>query len=103
MVRAGFDLQHPKKYSYVLQEFPGQAEYRGEVVHTARWPAATRTAGLRVGLVGTGCSAVQVLPAVASAAAAVTLFQRTPAWVLPKLEGRSTPEPATPTGRTARR
>jgi cation diffusion facilitator CzcD-associated flavoprotein CzcO len=53
-------------------------------MHTARWRGEVPLAGKRVGVVGTGASAIQLVPQLVKSAAQVTLFQRTPAWVLPK-------------------
>jgi cation diffusion facilitator CzcD-associated flavoprotein CzcO len=52
--------------------------------HTAEWPDGLDLAGQRVGVLGTGSSAVQVVAAAASCAAEVKVFQREPNWLLPK-------------------
>ncbi|WP_083976511.1 flavin-containing monooxygenase [Kitasatospora azatica] len=65
-------------------EVPGIEEFAGPVLHTARWDQSIDLTGRRVAVVGTGASAVQLVPAVAARAAAVHLFQRTAQWVLPK-------------------
>lgn len=67
-----------------LPEVPGLAEFPGRVFHSSRWPAGYTADGDRVALVGTGASAVQILPEIAPRARELTLCQRTPAWVLPK-------------------
>ena len=54
------------------------------VVHTSKWPADLTLDGLRVGVVGTGSSSVQLVVEAAKVAASVTVFQRSPNWVLPK-------------------
>jgi len=61
---------------------PGLESFPGPVVHSARWDPAVELAG-RIAVVGTGASAVQLAPELARAAE-VVLFQRTPAWVLPR-------------------
>lgn len=63
---------------------PGAEQFTGLQVHSAAWPEGLSLAGRRVAVVGTGASAVQLLPRVAAEAAHVDLYQRTPAWVLPK-------------------
>ena len=63
---------------------PGLDAFQGELMHTATWVPGTTAHGKRVGVVGTGASAVQLIPAVAPDAAALTVFQRTPIWCLPK-------------------
>jgi cation diffusion facilitator CzcD-associated flavoprotein CzcO len=62
----------------------GLADFHGPVMHTARWQGEVPLAGRRIGVVGTGASAIQVVPQLVGKAARVELFQRTPAWVLPK-------------------
>ncbi|MFG3355473.1 flavin-containing monooxygenase [Streptomyces sp. NPDC048001] len=63
---------------------PGTDSFTGAVHHTARWPQEDVSfAGKRVAVIGTGCSGVQAVPVIAEEAAALTVFQRTPAYVLP--------------------
>lgn len=52
--------------------------------HSSCWPPGLDVAGLRVGVVGTGASAVQLLPHVARTGAHTVVFQRTPPWILPR-------------------
>jgi cation diffusion facilitator CzcD-associated flavoprotein CzcO len=54
------------------------------ICHTARWPDGLDLTGKRVGVLGTGSSAVQVVAAAAACAAEVKVFQREPNWLLPK-------------------
>ena len=63
---------------------PGLQCFRGTVFHTARWNHAHDLSRDRVGVVGSAASAVQSVPEIARQAAHITLFQRTPNWVLPK-------------------
>lgn len=70
----------------VMPEIPGIETFRGELLHTAAWDPGTTVVGKRVGVIGTGCSGVQVIPPLAEDARAVTVFQRTPTWVLPKID-----------------
>lgn len=67
-----------------LPALPGLDSFAGPVMHTARWKAEVPLAGRRVGVVGTGASAVQLVPRLVDQAAKVVVFQRTPAWILPK-------------------
>jgi len=69
-----------------LPSAPGLDSFGGRVLHTARWPegAAGDMNGLRVGLVGTGATAVQILPEIAERCSQVYVFQRTPATVRPR-------------------
>ena len=63
---------------------PGAENFAGDVMHTARWNHEVELAGKRVAVVGTGASAIQVIPAIAPKAAQVLVMQRTPPWVLPR-------------------
>ena len=63
---------------------PGLGSFAGRVLHTADWPADDHLAGQRVGVVGTGASAVQLVPAIAPRVTELVVFQRTAAWVLPR-------------------
>ncbi len=58
--------------------------FGGVICHTAQWPDGLDLAGQRVGVLGTGSSAVQVVAEAATCAAEVKVFQREPNWVLPK-------------------
>lgn len=78
LVLAAGRLTEPK-----LPDVPGLAGFTGAAFHSSRWDPVPLT-GLRVGVVGTGASAVQLLPHVAREAARTVVFQRTPAWVLPR-------------------
>lgn len=62
---------------------PGVDRFAGAVMHSARWDRAHRFAGERVAVVGTGASAVQIVPSIQPEVARLTVFQRTPGWVLP--------------------
>ena len=65
-------------------EFPGRDSFHGETYHTGRWPhEEVSFAGQRVGVVGTGSSAIQAIPVIAEQAAALTVFQRTPNYSIP--------------------
>jgi cation diffusion facilitator CzcD-associated flavoprotein CzcO len=62
-----------------IPDFPGLDEFTGSCFHTAHWPqAGIDMSGLRVGIIGTGASGVQVTQEAAKVAAEVTVFQRTP-------------------------
>lgn len=67
-----------------IPHVPGLASFDGPVLHSARWPDDLDVAGKRVAVVGTGASAVQLAPALAERSADVTVFQRTPAWIMPR-------------------
>ncbi len=67
-------------------DIPGLDDFAGLVMHTARWDHAQDLTGKRVAVIGTGASAVQVVPSIAPIVAHLTVFQRTPIWVMPKLD-----------------
>ena len=64
---------------------PGLETFEGHRIHSARWDHDYDFKGKRVGVIGTGASAVQVIPELVKMARHVKVFQRTPAWVMPKL------------------
>ncbi len=62
----------------------GLDAFDGKVMHTARWDHSHDLGGRRVAIIGTGASAVQVIPSIAPEVRRLTVFQRTPIWCLPK-------------------
>ncbi|MDT7549409.1 MAG: hypothetical protein QOE84_1803 [Actinomycetota bacterium] len=70
----------------LVPDLPGLADFEGNAFHSARWDHEHDLTGGRVAVVGTGASAIQFIPAVAEQAAALTVFQRTPPWVLPRFD-----------------
>ena len=67
-------------------DIAGLADFSGTVMHTARWDHDVDLAGRRVVIIGTGASAVQVIPTIAPQVEHLTVFQRTPIWCLPKAD-----------------
>ncbi|MEV6440813.1 NAD(P)/FAD-dependent oxidoreductase [Amycolatopsis sp. NPDC051716] len=63
---------------------PGIANFKGQSWHSARWNHEYDLRGKKVAVVGTGASAVQFVPKIAPDVAELTLFQRTPPWIMPK-------------------
>lgn len=68
-----------------LPDIPGLEAFEGPIMHSARWDHGVDLTGKRVAVVGTGASAIQVVPAIAEAVDELVVFQRTPAWVIPRL------------------
>ena len=64
-------------------DFAGRERFGGPVVHPQQWPEDLDYAGKRVVVIGSGATAVTLIPAMAPAAAHVTMLQRTPSYVLP--------------------
>ena len=70
---------------------PGLERFEGNAFHTARWDHDDDLTGKRVAVIGTGASAVQVVPAIQPRVSRLTLFQRTPPWVAPHADHEVTP------------
>lgn len=62
----------------------GLDDFAGKLMHTAAWDDDYDLAGKRVAVIGSGASAIQVVPEIQQAAAQLTVFQRTPSWITPK-------------------
>ena len=60
--------------------------YEGHKIHSARWDHDYDFTGKRVAVIGTGASAVQIVPELVKQAGFVKVFQRTPGWVIPRLD-----------------
>ena len=69
-----------------LPDIRGVDTYAGKVIHSARWDHDYDFTGKRVAVIGTGASAVQIVPELVKQAEFVKVFQRTPGWVLPRLD-----------------
>lgn len=69
-----------------IPDIAGMERFRGPVFHTANWPEDLEVTGKRVAVIGTGASAMQVVPAIANKVAQVTVFQRSPQWIGPCAE-----------------
>ena len=69
-----------------VPDISGHEDFHGETFHSARWRHDVDLTGKRVGVIGTGASAFQFTPIIAEQAASVTLFQRTPPWIVPNEE-----------------
>lgn len=67
-----------------IPRLDGIERFRGAAFHTAQWPDDFDPAGLRIAVIGTGASAVQLIPEIAKTATHVDVYQRTPAWIGPK-------------------
>jgi cation diffusion facilitator CzcD-associated flavoprotein CzcO len=63
---------------------PGIESFSGASFHSARWDHDVDLTGKRVAVIGTGASAIQFVPQIAAQVAELHLFQRTPAWIMPK-------------------
>jgi cation diffusion facilitator CzcD-associated flavoprotein CzcO len=67
-----------------IPDIRGLDSFQGTVFHSARWRGEHDLTGRRAAVVGTGASAIQFIPEIARRVAALTVFQRTPPWVMPR-------------------
>ncbi|WP_030377413.1 MULTISPECIES: flavin-containing monooxygenase [unclassified Streptomyces] len=81
VVSATGPLSDPK-----IPDIPGLAGFPGKVFHSARWDHDYDLRGKRVAMVGTGASAIQIVPEIQPRVSRLTLFQRTPPWVMPRAD-----------------
>jgi cation diffusion facilitator CzcD-associated flavoprotein CzcO len=85
-VSCSFLLSCSGYYSYergYLPEWTGVADFRGTMVHPQEWPEDLDWAGKRVVVIGSGATAITLIPSMAATAAHVTMLQRSPTWVAP--------------------
>jgi len=73
-------------------DIEGRDTFAGPSMHSARWDTNVSLKGKRVGVIGSAASAVQLIPEVAKEAAQMTVFQRTPNWVIPRNDQEITDE-----------
>lgn len=74
-------LESPK-----MPDIPGVDDFGGTLMHTALWDHDIALEGKRVAIIGTGATALQVVPAIVEETGHLTVFQRTPIWVFPKVD-----------------
>ena len=79
LITACGQLSTPK-----MPDIDGLDLFVGPAFHTARWRQDVDVSGARVAVIGSGCSAAQVVPAIEPTVASVDVYQRTPAWTLPR-------------------
>jgi cation diffusion facilitator CzcD-associated flavoprotein CzcO len=78
-------LHHPS-----IPDLPGLDSFEGTAFHSAEWDHSCDLTGKRVAVIGTGASAIQFVPRIATKVRHLTVFQRTPPWILPKPDRRVT-------------
>jgi len=84
-ITAGFVFLCGGYYSYeggYAPEFPGAARFKGQVVHPQAWPESLDYAGKQVVVIGSGATAVTLVPEMAKTAGHVTMLQRSPTYVV---------------------
>jgi len=78
LISATGSLAEPK-----IADIAGASSFAGTIMHSARWDDAQQIEGKRVGVIGTGASAIQIVPSIQPRVGHLDVFQRTPGWVLP--------------------
>ena len=79
--------------AHTLPTIPGRDSFQGPAYHPARWPhTPVDFTGKRVGVIGTGATAIQAIPEIAKQAAQLTVFQRRPNWAAPLHNSRISKE-----------
>lgn len=81
LVGAMGPLSDPK-----LPNIPGLSSFKGKLFHSAQWDHDYDLTGRKVAVIGTGASAIQFVPAIQPKVGSLVLFQRTPAWVVPRVD-----------------
>ncbi|WP_207506745.1 flavin-containing monooxygenase [Telluribacter humicola] len=69
-----------------IPDIAGLTDYTGTWFHSSNWSTHYNLAGKRVAVIGTGASAIQIVPAIAPSVAQLTVFQRTPAWITSRFD-----------------
>jgi cation diffusion facilitator CzcD-associated flavoprotein CzcO len=70
----------------VFPDIPGIGRFKGKAFHSSQWDHSYDFAGNKVAVIGTGASAIQFVPQIASQVEKLSVFQRTPPWILPKFD-----------------
>jgi cation diffusion facilitator CzcD-associated flavoprotein CzcO len=84
-IRCAFLFMCSGYYDYAdgyQPDFPGQSRFGGRMVHPQKWPEDLDHAGKKVVVIGSGATAVTLVPALAEKAAHVTMLQRSPTWMV---------------------
>ncbi len=82
LTATGF-LSQPK-----MPDIPGIETFAGKVIHTTKWDDSYDLAGKKAAVIGTGATAVQLIPEIAPTLAELTVYQRTAIWVTPKSDAK---------------
>ncbi|KAJ5527556.1 hypothetical protein N7513_011715 [Penicillium frequentans] len=69
----------------------GLKDFQGKMMHTARWDWSYDLENKRVAIIGNGATAVQIVPEIVTEVSHLTIFQRTPNWVIPRLDAPVSP------------
>jgi cation diffusion facilitator CzcD-associated flavoprotein CzcO len=74
------------QHEIAMPDLPGVGDFGGDQFHSANWNHDVDLAGKRVAVIGTGASAMQFLPKIQPLVGKLELYQRTPPWVMPKMD-----------------
>ena len=69
----------------LVPEIAGRDDFTGAAFHSAQWDHSVDIAGKRVAIIGTGASAIQIVPEIARVVGELQVYQRTPPWVMPRV------------------
>lgn len=69
-----------------VPDIPGRSRFAGRMFHSSQWDHSKGLDGERVASIGTGASAIQYVPAIAPSVSHLTVFQRTPIWITPRID-----------------
>ncbi|KAL4804476.1 hypothetical protein BDV18DRAFT_143233 [Aspergillus unguis] len=72
-------------------DIPGLKSFRGKMMHSARWDWTYNFENKRIAIIGNGATSAQIVPEVAKVASHLTVYQRTPNWVIPRFDTAITP------------
>ena len=73
----------------VIPKFEGLETFKGAKFHSSQWDKTCDIKGKRVAVIGTGASAIQIVPTIAPDVAQLMVFQRTPAWITPRRDRKT--------------
>jgi cation diffusion facilitator CzcD-associated flavoprotein CzcO len=74
-----------------LPDIPGLADFKGRLMHSARWDWSYNLEGKKIAVIGNGATAAQIIPEVAKVAGKLVVHQRTPNWVIPRMDAPIAP------------
>ncbi len=90
VISAAGILHHP-----VYPDIAGLHDFEGRIMHSACWDKSLNYAGKRVGIIGNGSTGTQIISAMVDDVATLTIFQRTPQWIIPSANSVTTQEQKT--------
>lgn len=68
-------------------DIEGLADFKGKIMHSARWDWSHSLEGQKVGVIGNGATAAQIIPEILPATSSLTIYQRSPNWLIPRADG----------------